>query len=177
MLSTTDLPETGATARVSQEVVQLVRASQSIRAQIHARQGDGIEWAGYMLLFQLCKDGPQRSSALASTACIDPSTVSRQVAQLVALGLVERRADPDDGRASLLAATALGEERHRAVHERRDRAFSHLLAEWPDDDVRLLASLLHRLNESLVEHRGSMLDAITDGATASTAARIDGKNS
>jgi DNA-binding MarR family transcriptional regulator len=158
-----------ATERVSQEVVRLVRASQSMRAQIHARQGDGIEWAGSMLLFQLCKDGPARSSALAAAACVDPSTVSRQVSALVALGLVERRADPDDGRACLLAATSKGEERHRAVHERRDRVFAHLLADWPRDDVRLLGSLLHRLNDSVVEHRGSLVDAVTGSPTTPSA--------
>src|SRR3954463_13140833 len=105
-------------ARLSQEVVRLVRATHALRAQLHARHEDGIEWAGYMLLFQLCTNGAQRSSALAASACVDPSTVSRQVAQLVAAGLVERRADPHDGRATLLAATDLGAARHRAVHER-----------------------------------------------------------
>lgn len=166
-----------ATERVSQEVVRLVRSSQSMRAQIHARQGDGIEWAGNMLLFQLCKDGPARSSALAAGACVDPSTVSRQVSALVALGLVERRADPDDGRACLLAATASGEERHRAVRERRDRVFAHLLADWPQDDVRLLGSLLHRLNDSVIEHRGSLLAAVTGGPTTPTTTHIDGETS
>lgn len=153
---------------LGQEVVRLVRASHAIRGQIHARQGEGLEWAGYMLLLQLCKEGPQRSSALAANACIDPSTVSRQVSQLVSLGLVERRADPDDGRASLLAATDQGQARHQAVHDRRDRAFSHLLDGWSDDDVRLLTDLLHRLNESFLQHRGSMLDAIAGGADATT---------
>jgi DNA-binding MarR family transcriptional regulator len=167
--------EPGSTTRLSQEVSRLVRASQSMRAQVHARQPDGIEWAGYMLLFQLCKEGPQRSSALAATACVDPSTVSRQVSQLVTHGLVERRADPDDGRASLLAATELGEARHQAVHDRRDRAFAHLLADWPEDDVRLLGSLLHRLNESFLNNRGSLLDAITDDVPPPTAAHIDGE--
>lgn len=152
-----------------------------MRAQIHARQGDGVEWAGYMLLFQLCKGGPQRSSALAASACVDPSTVSRQVSQLVSLGLVERRADPDDGRASLLAATELGQARHQAIHERRDRVFAQLLADWPQDDVRRLGSLLHRLNESFLENRGSLLDAIAATANAAAAAatttRTDGETS
>ena len=90
-------------ARLSQEVTRLVRASHALKAQLHARHSDGIEWSGYLLLFHLCKDGPQRTSALAATACVDPSTISRQVAQLVDSGLVERRADPHDGRATLLA--------------------------------------------------------------------------
>jgi DNA-binding MarR family transcriptional regulator len=144
----------------------LVRASHALRSQLHAGHRDGLEWAGYQLLFQLAKDGPQRSSALAASACVDPSTVSRQVGQLVSLGLVERRADPDDGRASLLAATAEGEARYRAVHDRRDQAIGRLLAGWPEDDVRTLSTLLHRLNDDLLEHRGSVLEALNADATA-----------
>jgi DNA-binding MarR family transcriptional regulator len=157
-----------AVGQLSQEVVRLVRASHALRTQIHPANGDGVEWAGYMLLFQLCKDGPQRSSALAANACVDPSTVSRQVAQLVAAGLVERRADPRDGRASLLAATELGAARHRALHERRDKAFAHLMSGWPEDDVRTLATLLRRLNDTIIDHRASMVDAMNAELLGST---------
>ena len=50
-------------------------------------------------------EGPLRAGALADCLQSDPSTVSRQVAALVKDGLLERRADPDDGRASLLVLT------------------------------------------------------------------------
>lgn len=150
------------TEALSLEVVRLVRSSHALRQQIFDRGGEGLEWAGYSLLMYLCKEGPQRSSTLAAAACVDPSTVSRQVAQLVELDLVERRADPHDGRATLLAATDLGEARHQAVHERRNRAFTRLLADWPPDDVRRLADLLHRLNDSFAEHRSAVLEAISD---------------
>jgi DNA-binding MarR family transcriptional regulator len=149
------------TALLSAEVVRLVRASHGMRAQLHATKPDGIEWAGSMLLFHLCKDGPQRSSALAAAVCVDPSTVSRQIADLVDLGLVERRADPRDGRATLLAATEAGEERHRQVHERRDHALAVMLADWSDSDVAALAGLLRRLNDTFVDHRASLLEAFT----------------
>jgi DNA-binding MarR family transcriptional regulator len=151
-----------AVARLSQEVTRLVRASHSLKAQLHGRHADGIEWAGYMLLFQLSTGGPQRSSTLAASACVDPSTVSRQVATLVDAGLVERRADPHDGRAILLAATDLGAARHRAIHERRDRAFARLVADWSDDDVTTLVTLLDRLNTSVLDGRAAMLDALSE---------------
>ena len=97
------------TALLSAEVVRLMRASRMrSKAQIHAGHPTASSGPATMLLFHLCKDGPQRSSALAAAACVDPSTVSRQVADLVDLGLVERRADPHDGRATLLAATDRG---------------------------------------------------------------------
>jgi DNA-binding MarR family transcriptional regulator len=161
--STAPAPATSTpTAMLSAEVVRLVRASHGMRAQIHAAQNDGIEWAASMLLFHLCKDGPQRSSALAAVVCVDPSTVSRQIADLVDLGLVERRADPLDGRASLLAATEAGEARYQLLHERRDRAFAVMLADWSDDDVRALTGLLGRLNDTLVDSRATLLAAITN---------------
>ena len=43
--------------------------------------------------------------ALAAAVHSDPSTVSRQVAALVRAGLIERQADPEDGRASVLVPT------------------------------------------------------------------------
>jgi DNA-binding MarR family transcriptional regulator len=149
------------TALLSAEVVRLLRANHALKAQIHAVQPDVIEWAGSMLLFNLCKDGPQRSSALAAAACVDPSTVSRQIADLVDLGLVERRADPNDGRATLLAATEAGEARHRMVHERRDRAFAVMLADWSDADVHTLVGLMRRFNDTLIDSRSSLVEAIT----------------
>jgi DNA-binding MarR family transcriptional regulator len=152
------------TAQLSAEVVRLVRASHGFRAQMHAAKPDGIEWAGSMLLLQLCKDGPQRSSALAAAVCVDPSTVSRQIGDLVDLGLVERRADPHDGRATLLAATAAGEMRYQQLHERRDRAFALMLADWSDPDVSALVDLLRRLNDTLIDSRTSLLEAITQDA-------------
>lgn len=138
-----------------------MRASHGMRAQIHAAKPDGIEWAGSMLLLHLCKDGPQRSSALAAAVCVDPSTVSRQIGDLVDLGLVERRADPHDGRATLLAATDAGEARYQQLQERRDRAFALMFAGWTDTDVSALVDLLRRLNDTLIEGRSSLLEAFT----------------
>jgi DNA-binding MarR family transcriptional regulator len=150
------------TALLSAEVVRLMRASHGLRAQLHAAKPDGIEWAGSMLLSHLCKDGPQRSSALAAAVCVDPSTVSRQIGDLVDLGLVERRADPRDGRATLLAATDAGQARYQQLHERRDRAFALMLADWSDQDVSALVDLLRRLNDTLIDSRASLLEAITE---------------
>jgi DNA-binding MarR family transcriptional regulator len=164
-LSTTTTTTATPTGLLSAEVVRLMRASHGMRAQIHAANSDGLEWAGSMLLFHLCKDGPQRSSALAAAVCVDPSTVSRQIGDLVELGLVERRADPHDGRATLLAATEAGKQRYEQLHARRDRAFAIMLADWSETDVSALVDLLRRLNDSLVDSRSSLLEAITHQPT------------
>lgn len=155
---------------LSREVLRLTRGSHAMRAQLAARgaqagaKGDaigGVEWSAYLLLCPLVRLGPQRSSVLADAAHVDPSTISRQVTHLVDLGLVQRRADPEDGRATLLVATERGVAVHAQVQERRERAYAAMVADWPPDDVRRLAHLLGRLNDSFATHRTRLLEAIS----------------
>jgi DNA-binding MarR family transcriptional regulator len=100
----------------------------------------------------LLEKGPQRVGELAQALGTDPSTVSRKIAALVDAGLVERRADPDDGRAHLLAATAAGE--HKCADGRRHRTdmVASVLSGWPEDSRRQLATLLGRFTDGLQEH-------------------------
>jgi DNA-binding MarR family transcriptional regulator len=72
--------------------------------------------------------------------------VSRQVAELVKLGLVERRPDLSDGRASLLAATEAGEGSYQARRAARNAGYAELLADWPAEDQLRLCELLGRFN-------------------------------
>src|SRR5262249_38679467 len=88
---------------ISGELFRLSRLLERSRARFAARRPDGLERAGHLLLVYLVEHGPRRLGALADAVHSDISTVSRQVSALVKLGLVERRADPDDGRVSLLA--------------------------------------------------------------------------
>ena len=144
---------------LSEEVIRLQRAFGLMRQQIantRTTSGDGVEWAAYGLLFQLVNSGPRRSSALAEAACVDPSTVSRQVAQLVKAGLVERQSDPEDGRASLLVATDQGRAAYAAKQEHRARIFDHVLDGWAPRDVDTLARLLSQFNDSFAAQRDSL---------------------
>jgi len=143
---------------LSEQVARLTRTSHALRMQLAARGQDTVEMAAYGLLFQLAADGPKRSSALAECACVDPSTVSRQVGELVKAGLVERRSDPEDGRAALLAATPAGLEVHAAKLDRRLRLFSRLVQGWPERDVEALTDLLARFNDTLTALRPALLD-------------------
>jgi DNA-binding MarR family transcriptional regulator len=147
------------TAALGEQVLRLHRAFNGMRQQLVGKSptsGDGVEWAAYGLLFQLVGTGPQRSSSLAETACVDPSTVSRQVAQLVKAGLVERQSDPEDGRASLLVATGAGRAVYQAKQEHRERMFARVLDGWTPADVEALTTLLSRLNDSFAEQRSAL---------------------
>jgi DNA-binding MarR family transcriptional regulator len=133
--------------QLSAELFRLTRLFERAQARNTAHYADGVERAAFLLLVHLVKDGPQRLSALAEAVHSDVSTVSRQVGQLVRLGVVERRADPTDGRAGLLAATAAGRENVEFKRCRRNRAFSALLADWSADDRHQLCELVGRFND------------------------------
>jgi hypothetical protein len=77
------------------------------------------------------EDGPRRAGALADAVHSDPSTISRQIGHLVKLGYVERTADPEDGRATLLAATDEG----RRVLEEKPAAAQRALQPDPGELV------------------------------------------
>src|SRR5262249_21881321 len=87
---------------------------------------------------------PARASDLAQLVCLDLSTVSRQVASLEHVGLVERRPDPLDGRASLLLLSSKGKRVSDRLSEARRTMFAEVLADWPEDDVERFGDLLSR---------------------------------
>lgn len=94
----------------------------------------GMDKSAFVLLANLNQLGPCRSSALAEAVFSDPSTVSRQVATLVREGLVERRADPEDGRASVLAVTDAGARLVAERRRQRNEALARLFADWSPED-------------------------------------------
>ena len=152
------------TSRVTEQVQLLTRTMQILRNQIAAAGEDGLPWSTYMLLFHLISGGPRRAGALAEVACIDPSTVSRQVDNLVRLGLVERRPDPSDGRASVLAATDAGIAMQQRMRAGRDRMMARILESWSDEDVHDLVRLLERFNADLVAALPNIVAALQRGA-------------
>ncbi|HVM41601.1 MAG TPA: MarR family transcriptional regulator, partial [Acidimicrobiia bacterium] len=60
-------------------------------------------------------------------------------------GLVVRRADPGDKRATTLELSPAGARVLAALQDARRAALAELLSEWSDDDRVLLARLLDRL--------------------------------
>jgi DNA-binding MarR family transcriptional regulator len=126
---------------------QLIRVMRGMERAKAARSvgDDGVERAAYVLLARLVLEGPRRSNALAESVHSDPSTVSRQVAGLVRAGLVERRPDPEDGRATLLAPTPEGLRVFEANRDRRNQEIGAMTAYWDEADRVRLVELLERL--------------------------------
>jgi DNA-binding MarR family transcriptional regulator len=149
------------TGQVSAQVVRLMRQLGSLKAQAAAHSRHGAEWSAYVLLFHLVQDGPMRSRDLACCVAADPSTVSRQAATLVELGLVERRPDPADRRAVQLAATERGEELFRRIRADREAMFDVVLADWSETDVEQLTALLARFTTDIERRRPLLIKTLT----------------
>jgi DNA-binding MarR family transcriptional regulator len=88
-----------------------------------------------------------------------PNTVSTLVGRLVDAGLLERRADPADGRVARLRLTGTGAARVRHWRRHRAEVLAQALATLRDDERRALAAALAPLRR-LTEN---MEDLVADG--------------
>lgn len=134
---------------VGSALIRLVRLIERKRDRYHAEHPESVERAAYQLLAHLVLDGPRRAGALADAVHSDPSTISRQVGALVKLGYVQRTADPGDGRATLLAASAEGRRVFEENRAARNRTLAELLAGWSEPDRLALRDLLGRFTTDL----------------------------
>jgi DNA-binding MarR family transcriptional regulator len=131
-----------ATDQLCQTFMRVFRMMKRSMTRATPPRPDGVEFAAYVLLAHLVVEGPMRSTALADAVHADPSTVSRQTAALVRHGMLERRADPIDGRASLLAATLDGQRAFDAYRQRNNGIIADVVRDWPVARIYQLASLL-----------------------------------
>jgi DNA-binding MarR family transcriptional regulator len=133
--------------RLEREIGLLLRRSRAISARLAAELHPDLDGAAYGLLALLQDTGPLRASDLVARLGLDKSTVSRQISSLVALGLVDRSADPGDGRAQVLTPSSEGAARLARIREARRARWEADLAHWPAEDVEALGELLGRLNQ------------------------------
>lgn len=98
----------------------------------------------FLRMLQRC-DGPQRPGELATRLDMAPRSVTTKVDLAAAEGLVERRPDPTDRRATLVELTPAGQRLLDAVAQDRAAGAAARLARLsPPEQVQLLA-LLHRV--------------------------------
>lgn len=126
------------------------RLFQQVRRVISAsaeRLSPGMLPGTYKVFTTIVREGSVTLSSLAETLVADKGQTSRTVRELESLGFIERTPDPEDGRSSRIAPTAWGLERLAEAREPHKDGLLQSLAEWPVDDLRTLARLLHRLRE------------------------------
>jgi DNA-binding MarR family transcriptional regulator len=155
-------------AAVADSFVQLMRTFVRTRSKMLAAAQHDVEWSAHVLLRTLALDGPMRAGALAERVESDPSTVSRQVAALVRDGLLERQADPEDGRAALLVLTPKADAVLREQNDIRLQHFAAMLDDWDADDLRRFAELLERFTADYdVASARLLIDKVASARTSS----------
>lgn len=107
----------------------------------HTVDEEGVELAAYRALFELYHHGAMRSSELADRIYTDPSTASRYVSTLTALGLVARSPDPRDRRAALIDLTDSGRARIGRIRAFRSERLTPVLDEWTDEELATFVNL------------------------------------
>jgi DNA-binding MarR family transcriptional regulator len=137
-------PSTDAIADLGDMLSRFIRTVGRARSQYLTAAKHNVDWSAQVLIAQLVREGPVRVGTLADCVQSDASTVSRQVAAMVQDGLVERRADPVDGRASVLVATEKALAIYADHNRLRDEYLARMLRDWNDDDCRQFATLMAR---------------------------------
>jgi DNA-binding MarR family transcriptional regulator len=130
-----------------ERALTVVRRSQARRALHRQASGDdapAAEAATFQVLdaIEAAAGRDMTVRAVADALGVDQPRASRLVARAVAAGWVERGADPDDGRRSVLTLTSRGRRVLAEVHRTRRQAVASALAGWSSDDRDTLARLL-----------------------------------
>ncbi len=137
-------------AELERSLTQVARAILRLEVPRHALpEGASLDRAGYWLLVRISGQAPMRLSELADSVELDLSTVSRQMTNLVASGLVVKVPDPEDGRASLLSLSDRGWTVLEAVSEARRQVLAETVADWTEAERNALAEGLVRLEAGL----------------------------
>jgi len=92
-------------------------------------------------------DGGASVRQIAEYMGIEHSTASRSVAAVVEAGLLSKDSASDDQRRCVLTLTELGCGALADVTDRRRDVVAETIADWPEDDVVTLVTLLDRLTE------------------------------
>lgn len=134
------------TARIEEALIALVRRANDPRgnSRVNRRAGVDIERSGSVMLARIEEHEPVRLCDLADMGGIDTSTASRQVGRLVDAGYVERRPDPDDGRATAHYLTREGREIRGRLKRARREWFEDVGAAFSPEEREQFADLLAR---------------------------------
>lgn len=113
------------------------------------RVSPGLLPGAYKIFTTIARCDRVTVSTLAERMLMDKGQVSRMVRELEELGLVERSADPSDGRSFLLQVTPRGAERLAAARLPQEGLLLQTLADWSLTDIGNLTRLLHALGSGV----------------------------
>jgi DNA-binding MarR family transcriptional regulator len=127
----------------------IVRTARRLRQEA-ATEAGGLTPTSTSALATIDRHGPLTPSELAEFERVKRPTVTRTLGCLEREGLVERTADPNDGRSSLVSVNAAGRERLRRLRGRKNAYLARRMREMAGADIEALeraAEILERMLE------------------------------
>jgi DNA-binding MarR family transcriptional regulator len=110
--------------------------------------GCGLSVARTKVLRRLREQGPTRQNVLAAGSALSPHSITDIVDGLERLGLAERRPDPVDRRAKLVAITDAGQTALDAANATWERLLTQIFGSLSQADRETLLRLLDGLDEA-----------------------------
>jgi DNA-binding MarR family transcriptional regulator len=137
--------------RLLDAMLALVRGIDRVHSSgvLVERSGIRLERGLHPVVMTIAKLQPVRTTELASALALKNSTVSRHLARLEQLGLVQRTGDPADARASLLTLSDEGRRLHAVLVGAWEEILSEQLAQAGSADAGALADQLHQVAHAL----------------------------
>ncbi|GAA3430590.1 MarR family winged helix-turn-helix transcriptional regulator [Kutzneria kofuensis] len=142
----------GPSADESLEFIRQLRMLNQLQNAVRMRFWDdefGLHPAAGALLADVVARGECRVSDLAEHRVVDTSVVSRQIAQLQKVGLVDRRPSPSDGRVALISPTERGVEVLAGWKRRQAELIRGAFADWDDERLAATNGVLRELVATL----------------------------
>ncbi|HEY4456133.1 MAG TPA: MarR family transcriptional regulator [Pseudonocardiaceae bacterium] len=117
-----------------------------------ARATRKIKNASLLRLLQvIAATEPVRPSELAVQLEVHQSLITRQIRELEDEGKVSVSADPQDGRAFVVALTDVGRQQVAELTEVGIQRFMGFVRGWDADEIREFTRLLHKFQETKAE--------------------------
>jgi DNA-binding MarR family transcriptional regulator len=113
------------------------------------RERFGITIPEWRVLANLGRFGPMSAVEVAARGSMDKVRVSRTIAKMRESGLVTRRTDPADNRASILALSADGKRMFNRIAPMALAWEAEFLAPFDSAELATLDDLMRRLNERI----------------------------
>jgi DNA-binding MarR family transcriptional regulator len=139
------------------ELVRLVRRTRAYTNAHLDTVHPELDYNTFVIMLAI-HDAPEgvRASDLVGELYVHKSTISRAVATLEKLGLLERVTHPQDGRAQLLTVPEDAKRRIEQFLEGSYNWLGGLLDDWEPEELRTFAQQLTRLNDAA--ERASLKD-------------------
>jgi len=118
------------------------------RAVNDEMSGCGLSLARTKVLLRLRERGPVRQSVLAADFRLSPHSITDIVDGLERLGMAERRPDPTDRRAKLVAITDAGQAGLDVANATRLRLLTDIFGALNEADLAALLRVLDSLDEA-----------------------------